>query len=72
LWCQFSKHGYVTLDVTPDKCIAEFWFSKILVKTSKETFGIGYTVKKDVNHWERKPNRNVKKSTCPPQKIITE
>jgi alkaline phosphatase D len=53
-WCQFSKHGYFTLDVTPEKCNAEFWYSIIKRKTNKETFGRGFTVKQNVNHWERK------------------
>jgi alkaline phosphatase D len=57
LWCQFSKHGYVTLNVTAEKCDAEFWYSDIKKRTDKETFGRGYTVKRDVNHWERKFSR---------------
>jgi alkaline phosphatase D len=52
-WCQFSKHGYFTLDVTAERCRAEFWYSKIKHKTSKETFGRGFIVKRNVNHWER-------------------
>ena len=65
LWCNFSKHGYVTVDITPEKCVAEFWFSKILERTAQETFGAGYTVKNGANHWERKGNKRRAKSTHP-------
>jgi alkaline phosphatase D len=56
-WCQFSKHGYFTLDVTSERCRAEFWYSTIKRKTKRETFGRGFIVKRDVNHWERKSER---------------
>jgi alkaline phosphatase D len=65
LWCNFSQHGYVTVDVTPERCVAEFWFSKILLQTTEEKFAIGYTVKDGVDHWERKGNKKQKKSTHP-------
>jgi alkaline phosphatase D len=65
LWCNFSQHGYVTLDVTAERCVAEFWFSKILQRTDKETFAKGYTVKNGINHWERKGNKRRKQSTYP-------
>lgn len=65
LYNQFSKHGYGTLDVTPERCIAEFWYSAILSPQLTEKFGRGYTVLNGKNHWERKPNRNRKKSTYP-------
>ena len=65
LWVQFSKHGYTTLDVTPQRCIAEFWYSKILKKTDKETFGKGFIVKNEANHWERKFINCQKRSTHP-------
>jgi len=57
LWCNFSQHGYVTVDVRPERCVAEFWYSPILKKTNKETFGRGYTVKDGMNHWERKGSK---------------
>jgi alkaline phosphatase D len=62
---QFSKHGYGTLDVTPQRCVAEFWYSPILTPQSTEQFGRGYTVLDGKNHWERKFNRSRKKSTYP-------
>ena len=65
LWCNFSQHGYVTVDVTPERCLAEFWFSKILERTDKETFGAGYIVKNGANHWERKGNKRKRKSSYP-------
>jgi len=54
VWCQFTKHGYVTLDVTPERCRADFWYSDILKQTNKETFARGYQVKDGENHWRHK------------------
>lgn len=65
LWYQFTKHGYFTLDVTPEKCVTEFWYSTIKKKTTKEDFGRGYTVRSGVNHWDKKPNKKRKRSTYP-------
>ncbi len=56
IWCQFSKHGYFTIDVNKERALAEFWYSKINKKTSKENFGKGFTVKNGISHWERKKN----------------
>lgn len=65
VWYQFTKHGYFTLDVTPEKCVTEFWYSTIKKKTTKEDFGRGYTVRSGVNHWDKKPNKKRKRSTYP-------
>lgn len=54
IWCQFSKHGYFTINVTQPKCTVEFWYSDINKVTGKEKFGKGFTVKEGTNHWERK------------------
>lgn len=67
LWVQFSKHGYTTIDVTPERCVAEFWYSPILYKTDKEKFGKGFTVKTGKNRWERKFINKRKNSTFPKQ-----
>jgi alkaline phosphatase D len=64
-FCQFSKHGYGTLDITKERCVAEFWYSPILSMQDVEFFGRGYTVKSGVNHWERKFNKRRSKSTFP-------
>ncbi len=64
-FCQFSKHGYGTLDITKERCVAEFWYSPILSMQDVEFFGRGYTVKNGVNHWERKFNKRRSKSTFP-------
>lgn len=53
-WCQFSKHGYFTINVTAAQCNVEFWYSPIEKVTGKETFGKGFVVKSGSNHWERK------------------
>jgi hypothetical protein len=55
VWCQFSKHGYVTLEVTLERCKAEFWYMDILKKTDKQKLGKAYEVRKDANHWNHKP-----------------
>jgi alkaline phosphatase D len=65
VWVNFAKHGYCTLDVTPERCVGEFWYSDILKQTDNETFGAGLTVRDGANHWERKVNKNRKKSTRP-------
>ena len=64
-WVHFAEHGYVTVDVTPERCVAEFWYTPILYKSSKEKFGRGFTVKNNVDHWERKENKSRKRSTHP-------
>ena len=53
-WVNFIKHGYTTIDVTPERCTTEFWYSDITRKTDIETFGRGFIVKNGKNHWERK------------------
>lgn len=65
LWVQFSKHGYFTLDVTPERSQAEFWYSKILKRTNKEAFGKGFVVKDGVDHWNRKFIKTQRRSTHP-------
>lgn len=65
LWYQFTKHGYFTIDVTPERCLAEFWYSGIKKLTDKEKFGRGYTVRTGHNHWDKKPNKKRKRSTYP-------
>lgn len=52
-WCQFSKHGYFTLDVTPEKCTAEFWFVPIKEITIEEKPGKKFSVLSGENHWQR-------------------
>lgn len=64
-WCQFSKHGYFTINVEPDKCIAEFWYVLINKVTEEQKFGRGYTVYKDVRHWDKTFNKSKKHSTYP-------
>lgn len=63
VWCKFTKHGYLTLDVTPERCVAEFWYVPIHKKTTRQKFGRGYTVKVNTNRWERKPNKKLNRSS---------
>lgn len=65
VWCKFTDHGYFTLDVTPEKCIAEFWYVPIKTKTTKQKFGRGYMVNSGANHWTKKTNKKRKRSTYP-------
>lgn len=65
VWCKFTDHGYFTLNVTPERCVAEFWYVPIKTKTTTQKFGRGYTVKAGDNHWTRKPNKKRSKSTYP-------
>lgn len=46
------QHGYGILDITPERVIAEFWYSPVLEYSSKEKFGGGYIVKEGKNRWE--------------------
>ncbi|MBS1622523.1 MAG: alkaline phosphatase D family protein [Bacteroidetes bacterium] len=64
-WVNFAKHGYFTLDVTYDRCVAEVWYSPIKMHADSEKFGKGFTVLNGVSHWERAKNGNVKRSTYP-------
>ena len=66
IWCQFSKHGYFTIDVTKQKCTAEFWYSKISKRTGKESFGKGFTITDGKNHWDKKTFSNVRKAKYNP------
>lgn len=68
VWVQFSKHGYFTLNVTPENCIAEFWYVPIKKQNAKESFGKGFVVLNGANHWERKFINRQKKGTHPPQR----
>ena len=63
IYNQFTKHGYVVVDVNTERTVAEFWYTDILKLTEKETFNRGYTVKSGDNHWTRKPNKRIKKSS---------
>jgi alkaline phosphatase D len=65
VWCKFTEHGYFTLDVTPERCLAEFWYVPINKRTDKQQFGRGYTVKSGDSHWMKKPNRKRSRSTYP-------
>jgi alkaline phosphatase D len=46
-------HGYGLLDVKPDSCVAELWYSPILNVSNNEEFERGYIVKDGENHWIR-------------------
>ncbi|MEN9303467.1 MAG: hypothetical protein RL264_1896 [Bacteroidota bacterium] len=48
-------HGYGLLDVKPDSCVAELWYSEILNASNSEDFERGYIVKDGENHWRRNP-----------------
>ncbi len=52
-WCQFSKHGYFTINVTQQNCTVEFWFIPIDKITNTEKLGKKFSVLSEKNHWER-------------------
>lgn len=54
VWNHFTEHGYFTLNVTPEKCEAEYWYVPINKITDKEKFGRGYIVLNGKNHWEKR------------------
>ena len=50
---ELTKHGYGILDIQPNRCIGETWYSEILNLSNQELFGFGFRVNDQVNHWER-------------------
>lgn len=50
---ELTKHGYGILDIRTDSCVGEVWYSDILNLTTSESFGRGYVVHKNENHWRR-------------------
>ncbi len=52
VFTDFIQHGYGILDITPDRIIAEMWYSPILYPTTQEQFGIGLQVRDGANRWD--------------------
>jgi alkaline phosphatase D len=44
-WCDLDSHGYVVIDVTPERVRAEFWhLETVLERCAGETMGAAFTV----------------------------
>jgi len=52
---ELTSHGYGILDIQPNRCIGEVWYNPILSISNNETFGKGFQVRKNANHWDRNP-----------------
>ncbi|MBS1686326.1 MAG: alkaline phosphatase D family protein [Bacteroidetes bacterium] len=56
-WVQFWKHGYTTIDVTPERCVAQFCYMDILHYSDRETYSRPFVVRRGADHWDRKKYR---------------
>ncbi len=54
IYVQFTKHGYSTLTVTPQQCVASFFYTPILKVTDKVKNGPSFKVLAGTGHWEHK------------------
>lgn len=52
VWVDFMRHGYGLLDITPDRIVAELWYSPILYEAPYEEFGGGWRVRNGRNRWD--------------------
>lgn len=52
VWVDFMRHGYGLLDITPERIIAEFWYSPVLYEAPFEDFGGGWRVRDGRNRWD--------------------
>lgn len=46
------QHGYGIMDITPERIVAEFWYSPVLKMSDTEKFGGGYIVREGTNKWQ--------------------
>ena len=53
VFVDFTRHGYGLVEITPDKLVAELWYSDILKPSDTEELGVSLTCLKDKNQWER-------------------
>lgn len=51
IYMDMVRHGYGIMDITPDRIVAEFWYSPVLEMSDEEEFGGGYIVKEGTNKW---------------------
>lgn len=52
VFTDFIQHGYGILDITPERIIAEMWYSPVLYQTDTEKFGVGLRVPDGKNKWD--------------------
>ncbi len=52
VFTDFIQHGYGILDITPERIVAEMWYSPILYPTATEKFGVGLRVRDGQNKWD--------------------
>lgn len=50
---ELVSHGYGLIDVTPERVVAEVWYSPILAPADHETFGGGYAIARGGRRYER-------------------
>ena len=52
VFTDFMQHGYGILDITPERIVAEMWYSPVLYQTDQEKFGVGLRVRDGKNKWD--------------------
>jgi len=67
VYVELTKHGYGTLDVTPDRVVAQFWYSEILSRVDTEEPGPALTVERGANRWTRASPNASQLRTAPGQ-----
>jgi alkaline phosphatase D len=50
-YTDLTRHGYGILDITEDRIVAEYYYSRIKRITNKEMFGAGLVLKSGRNYW---------------------
>ena len=56
-WCDLDSHGYVVVDVTPERVRADWWFvDTVLERHNQETHGAAFQVRHGTPRLEPAPN----------------
>ncbi len=53
-WVQFWRHGYTTIDITPERCVAQFCYLDILHYSDRVIFSRPFVVRRGADHWDRR------------------
>lgn len=52
VYMDLLQHGYGILDITPERCVAEFWYTPIRSVTTEQHMARGLQVLDGKDHWE--------------------
>ncbi len=56
-WVQFWRHGYTTIDLTPERCVAQFCYLDILHYSDRAIYSRPFVVRRGADHWDRRHYR---------------